>query len=348
MRPKRWLTLALAVLAIVTVAGNVAHARHWGRVPSKPLGSPADSDAGLVLSGVLSPVATTPIETPVWNLTVPLNSYVTKGEVIGETGSSMLPDRAVQNDQPRFSTNASGSAVARAEDDVRQAEDDLEAAQARETDAEVQQVVTKIAERATEQRYENAGLQFRDGGMPAARYGQTVVAVNSAVAAADATRSQAEAETSAVGDATIRLQEARARLAEAERQWELEPPLRGGVRESGRVAVVSPADGLLVASDPVAGTFGISSDPSVMRVESRMPADDVARLRVGQPAWVSLEAHPRLILRATVSAIAEVPIDSLNGTVYPVTLSVDNPQGFLLTGVKVHVQAVNGPQTGSR
>ena len=79
-----------------------------------------------------------------------------------------------------------------------------------------------------------------------------------------------------------------------------------------------------------------------------MPADDVARLRVGQPAWVSLEAHPRLILRATVSAIAEVPIDSLNGTVYPVTLSVDNPQGFLLTGVKVHVQAVNGPQTGSR
>jgi hypothetical protein len=33
----------------------------------------------LVLSGVLSPVATTPIEAPVGDLAVPLNSYVTKG-----------------------------------------------------------------------------------------------------------------------------------------------------------------------------------------------------------------------------------------------------------------------------
>jgi hypothetical protein len=348
MRPKRWLTMVLTVLAIVTVAGSVAHARHRTRVPSTPPSNLADNDAGLVLSGVLSPAATTPIETPVWNLTVPLNSYVTKGQVIGETGSSMIPDQAVQNDEPSFSPDEAGSAVARAQEDVRQAEADLEAARARETDAAVQQVVTKIAERATEQRYENAGLQSREGEMPAARYDQAVLAVNSAVAAADATRSQAEADTSAVGDAMIRLQEARARLAETERQRQFAPPVTGGLRESGRVAVVSPADGLLVARDPVAGTLGISSDPSAMRVETWMPADDLFKLRVGQSAWVSLDAEPQVTLRATVSEIAVAPIDSPNGTVYPVTLSIDNPQGLMLAGVKVHVRATTSPETGSR
>jgi hypothetical protein len=84
-----------------------------------------------------------------------------------------------------------------------------------------------------------------------------------------------------------------------------------------------------------------------MLVEARMPAEDVARLRVGQSAWVSLDARRQVTLRATVSAIAEVPIDSLSGTVYPVTLSVDNPQGFFLTGEKVHVRTT-APGAGGR
>jgi multidrug resistance efflux pump len=57
-------------------------------------------------------------------------------------------------------------------------------------------------------------------------------------------------------------------------------------------------------------------DPSVMRVETWMPAADLPRLRVGEPAWVSLEAEPQVRLRATVSEIAEAPIDSTKGTVY--------------------------------
>lgn len=349
MRPKRWLTLALTVLAIVTVAGNVAHARYRTKVASNAPNNLAYNDAGLVISGVLSPVATIPIETPVWDLTVPLDSYVTKGQVIGETVSSVIPGRAVQNDEPLFSTTAAGSAVDRAREDVRRAEADLEGARARETDAAVQQVVTRIAERAAKRRYQNAGLQFREGGMQAPRYGEAVLAVDSAVAAADATRSQAEADTSVVGGATIRLLEARARLADAEWQGDLSAPVSGGVRESRWVAVVSPEDGLLVARDPVAGTLGISADPSVMLVEARMPAEDVAGLRVGQSAWVSLDARRQVTLRATVSAIAEVPIDSLSGTVYPVTLSVDNPRGLILAGVNVHVRAAStGPQIGCR
>jgi multidrug resistance efflux pump len=145
----------------------------------------------------------------------------------------------------------------------------------------------------------------------------------------------------------MRLQEARVRMAETERQWQFALPATRGVRRSGQLAVVSPADGLLVARDLDAGTFGISSDPAVLRVQVRMPADELSRLRVGQPAWVWLDARPQVTFRATVNEIAEVPIDSPNGTVHPVTLLVDNPQGIWLTGVKVHVRATS-PETGSR
>jgi HlyD family secretion protein len=337
MRPKRWLTVALVVLVVVALAGGATYARHRTRVSRHTLGALAVPDAGLILSGVLSPVATTPIEAPVGDLAVPLNSYVTKEQIVGETVSSVFLD----------SPDETGSALARAQADVSRAEADLDAARAREIDAAVQQVVTKGAERATEQSCANAGLQFQEGQMSAARYKQAVLAVDSAMAAAGATRFQAEADTSAVADATMRLQEARARLAETERQWQFALPATRRVRRSGQLAVVSPADGLLVARDPDAGTFGISSDPSAMRVQVRMPADELPRLRVGQTAWVWLDARPQLTFRATVNEIAGVPIDSPNGTVYPVTLLVDNPQGIWLTGVQVHVRATS-PETGSR
>ena len=84
-----------------------------------------------------------------------------------------------------------------------------------------------------------------------------------------------------------------------------------------------------------------------MRVETWMPAADLPRLRVGEPAWVSLEAEPQVRLRATVSEIAEAPIDSPNGPIYPVTLSVDNPQGLLLAGENVHVRT-SGPEAPAR
>jgi len=219
MRPKRWLTVALVVLIVVALAGSAIHARRRIRVSRHALGALAFPDACLVLPGFLSPVAATPIEAPVRDLAVPLNSHVTKG-----------------------------------------------------------------AERATETSCANAGMQFQESQMPAARYNQAVQTVGSARAAAGATPSQAEADASAVTDATMRRQEARVRLAETERQWQFALPATRGVRRSGQLALVSPADGLLVARDPDAGTFGISSDPSAMRVQVQMPADELPRLRISQPA----------------------------------------------------------------
>jgi hypothetical protein len=52
-------------------------------------------------------------------------------------------------------------------------------------------------------------------------------------------------------------------------------------------------------------------------------------------------------LHATVSEIAEAPIDSPSGTLYPVTLAVDNPRGFVLAGVKVHVRTT-GTEANAR
>jgi hypothetical protein len=342
---KRWLTLALVALAVVTVAGNVAHARNRTRVPHDVISNLADRDGGLVLAGVLSPVATTSIEAPVWNLAAPLNFDVIRGQVIGETMASLLPDQAAQGDDWRLSPEEARLAVAQAQEDVRQAEADLEAARASAPDAEVQQVLTKYAERASEQRLENE--QFREVDMPAASHGQPVLDADSAVATAEAARFQAQADDSAVSGAMTRLQEDRIRLAGVERQWQPALARAEGGREGRRVSLLSPADGLLVARDPIAGTLGICSDPNILRVETWISADDLLKLRVGQPAWVSLDAEPQVTLRATVSEIAEEPIDSPNDAIYPVALSVDNPQGLVLVGEKVRARTAS-PEAGTR
>jgi len=232
------------LLVVITVAGDIAHARHRTGSPHKTLSTLAGQEAGLVLSGVLRAGAVIPIQAQVWSLTVPLNSYVTKGQVIGEALSPVLPDQ-----------DEEGSGVARAWEDVPRAEEDLEAARASEAEA--------------------GQGQFAPG---------------------------------------------------ASERWQ------------ETVAVVSPADGILVTLDQGAGTLGISSDSPGLRVETQTPADDLSKLRVGQPAWVWADAGPQVTLRATVSEIAETPIDSPSGPVYPVTLSVDDPHGPLLAGEKVQVR----------
>ncbi len=323
MRRKHWLTIVFVALVAVTVGGNAAHVRYRTDTPNS---------TGLLLSGVLNPVAGTAIAEPVSSVAVPLDSYVTKGQIIGETISTTFPGQAVRNDELLLSPGEARSAAARARDDVRQAETALEAARASKAEDEVQETSAKIAQRVAEQSFENE--QFREGDVSEFRHDQSAQAVEEAVAAVEAIRSQAEADGSAVSEAELRVGEARSRRAEAEQGLDL--ALGGQGR--GHVAVVAPADGLLVAHDWVAGTLGISSDPSVLRVELRMPANDLFKMRVGQPAWVSLDAKSRVTLRATVSEIAAAPIDSPRGTLYPVTLSVDNPRGFFLTGEKVHVR----------
>lgn len=337
MRRKRWLTIAFIALVAVTVGGNAAHLRYRTSTPG----------AGLVLHGVLSPVAATAIDAPASSLAVPLDSYVSKGQIIGETVSTTLPSQAVRNDDWLLSPADARFAVARAQEDVRQAETALEAARASKASDEVQEVSSKAAERVAEQGFENE--QFQGGEVSEFRHDQSVQAVDEAVAAAEAARSQAEADNSALNEAVMRFDEARSRLAAAEQQQELALAAREARRGNGQVAVAvaAPADGLLVDHDWVAGTLGISSDPSILRAEIRMPANDLFKMRVGQPAWISLDAKPRVTLHATVSEIAEAPIDSPSGTLYPVTLSVDNPQGFILTGEKVHVRTT-APGAGGR
>lgn len=334
MRRRQWLTIVFVALVAVTVGGNAAHVRYRTDTPK---------GAGLVLSGELGPVTAAAIDAPASSLAVPLDSYVTKGQIIGETVSTTFPGQAVRNDELLLSPGEARSAVAGARDNVRQAETALEAARASKAKDEVQETSAKIAQRVAEQSFENE--QFREGDVSEFRHDQSVQAVEEAVAAVEAIRSKAEADSSAVSESVIRVGEARASLAEAEQELDL--ALGGPGRGQVAVAVAAPADGLLVDRDWVAGTLGISSDPTVLRVELRMPANDLFKVRVGQPAWVSLDERPRVTLHATVSDIPDVPIDSPGGTLYPVTLSVDNPHGFILTGEKVHVRTT-APVAGGR
>jgi hypothetical protein len=108
--------------------------------------------------------------------------------------------------------------------------------------------------------------------------------------------------------------------------------------EAGRAAVVSPADGLLVASDVFPGTFGIASDPDLVCVHTRVYQADISSLRLGQPAQIEIYGDPAVTLQARVSEIARTPIVSPDGAAYPVALSVEDRAGKRFAGASVRIR----------
>jgi len=109
-----------------------------------------------------------------------------------------------------------------------------------------------------------------------------------------------------------------------------------------RARFVSPADGLLIATDLFPGALGIASDPSLLCVYTRVRPDDIPSLRLGEQALIAIYSEPTATLHAKVSAIGAVPINYSDEAVYPVTLVVEDPEGKRFAGASVQIQLLPG------
>jgi len=90
----------------------------------------------------------------------------------------------------------------------------------------------------------------------------------------------------------------------------------------------------------------------LINVPSRLIVNATQTTAIARSIGHSSSAYSLLVVSpsgsdATVSEIAEEPIDSPNDAIYPVALSVDNPQGLVLVGEKVRARTAS-PEAGTR
>ncbi len=290
-------------------------------------------NTGLILTGTIVPMITTPIVSRNLNLAVPLNTWVERGEVIG---TEDLQTDTGEMDRARQELMDARSAERRARDRVRQVEEELRTVQVQAGDMDAQEARAKTARFDENRRFEERDTTFRFG----QNYSSTVTARDSAETAVDSLRSSLvtlpiktdELEAKAI-EAQAELSEARTRRNAAEVAFER---VQGG---SNSGPIVSPADGFVVASgQPEGASLGIASDPRQLCAYAMVREADLTAVQVGQESLIVLDAQPAVTFRAKVSAISETPVDWLEGTFYRVTFVVSNPAGASLSSAAMHAR----------
>jgi multidrug efflux pump subunit AcrA (membrane-fusion protein) len=341
MKLNRWMALMLmtslgAALFVWSHARTKAY-KSVNAAPTKLLRN------GLILPGTVFPMITTPIVGRDLNLAVPLNVWVKQGDVIGTVQSQVDPgnrERAWQE------LEEARTAEQRAEDEVRQAEEELSTVQTQVSSMDREEAAADTAKFDAEREFERQDAMLRSGLTSRFDYNAAATARDSSEAATYSIRSE-------LADSAIVIDEWQAKALEAEttlREATTRRNAAEGVfqRMQGSPTgepVIAPADGILVTSGETArGEFGIASDSRQLCAHAMVRQADLMAVRVGQQARIVLDADPEEILRGTVSAISEAPIDLSEGTFYEVTFVVENPGGTWLSSAAMHAHMAVIPE----
>lgn len=323
MRAKRRTAVILLAFGLVLVTWRQALSDHRPGVLVTP-NQGATSDRVLILPGTLDPRSATPIHARNLELVIPVNAWVLKGQIIGEADG---PSPEGIN-QARISLEEANAVVAVARRAVRDMERKLEMARADAGVLESRLISAETVALEAESEFRRRDLLFREQRAGSIEHDEAIATRDSALSAVPELRSRLIAGSTTIGELETVVREARDRLAEAEtRSRAAQANGRQMEENGGRVPVVSPADGVLVVRDAVAGAFGIASDASLLCVHTDIRQADLNVLWLGQRASVSLDDEPAVVFNAQVSEIAETAIDSPRGALYPVSLSVENPDG---------------------
>lgn len=123
----------------------------------------------------------------------------------------------------------------------------------------------------------------------------------------------------------------------------------------GYTVIRSPVSGVVVARQVDLGQtvaasfqtpelFKIAQDLSKMLIHSNFAEADVGRIRVGQPAYFSVDAYPSRKFSAMVQQVRLNPTIQQNVVTYDVVLEVDNPDQTLLPGMTSYVSIILAEQ----
>jgi multidrug resistance efflux pump len=337
MKLKRSILLILLALCAAALFGlGRAELRSHKKSASTSRNAEQDGEPGLSLAGTIGPTITVPVIARHLYLTVPINAAVKRGDVIG-TEESATNLGEVEGARRELEDACSGER--QAIETLRQLEERLAAVQSRTSILDREEVQAGFAESDAEREFERDDRLYRSGRLSRFDYDAAGAAHASAETTADSVRSnisEASIDTDELDatalEAKAELREATERRAAAQAVFD---KMRGGVEAR---PVVSPADGVIVTSAlPEGASFGIASDGPLF-AHAMVPEADLMQLRIGQEASIVLDAQPSAVLHAQLTAIAEAPEDSPDGSFYELTLLVENQGGPWLTGVAMHAR----------
>jgi HlyD family secretion protein len=118
-----------------------------------------------------------------------------------------------------------------------------------------------------------------------------------------------------------------------------------------RTVIRSPINGIVISRDvdpgqTVAATleaptlFTIAHDLGRMQVHARVDEADIGRIREGQRARFTVDAHPGRTFTGIVSEIRKAPLLVQNVITYTVVLDAENPDFVLLPGMTAVLQII--------
>lgn len=218
-----------------------------------------------------------------------------------------------------------------------------------EYDSAVRRIELAAALEAAESRLRKAEddlARLQDG--PDA---QEVAILEAQLSAIEATARQAE---SAVDAASVAVQSAQGRQAAAEAALaQARAELDLVDIQVGKLSVRSPIDGVVLNRDIEPGEVAQMGAPvltvgglSRLLITVYLPEDEYGRIRLGQPAEVSVDSFPGRTFKASVTHIADQAeftprnvqtSEGRRNTVFAIELSIDNPQGLLKPGMPADV-----------
>jgi len=328
--------MTVLIIGAIVIWGQVQLRLRRGDLHDRKLSGKDDST--IVLTGILGPMATIPIEVRNLRLAVPLNSWVQEGQSLGEADSgSAWEESAAQSSDVSTCREAARAAIAEAQQNAQEIEAELENARSDDASSNVQLTSLQSGELEAEQDFERRDTLFRQGLIGDQDYNASVAARSLAESAVEAARSRQASTSAAIGDLNLRAQVAQSRLAETT-AWNqaVEDASLLARRSAAPGPVLSPADGLIVAG-ALPGTYGIASDASLLRARTQVSPSRLASLRLGQSASITAEQLPGENVNARIIEISKKPIASSTGPAYPVELLVENPSGLRLEGITVRI-----------
>lgn len=281
------------------------HSRRQPSAESQPMAKADPQQSGeLVLEGTLEPVPARTIDEVPVRLTVPINSWVKEGQVIGETSSPQTEDECAESRPLHVAEAAAQLEVARLDASHARSELDL----------------AEVTAREANDTYSRASLRYRQQLIPQLAYEAALADRDRAMSGLSASEERYQDATKKIGvlekvseDAGERSGKCRYDPAQSERRDQMTV-----------VSVRSPAEGIIVPEKPARGQFGIARDAALFRVYANVSASDAALIRPGEVATVLLDSSPSATFRAQVSDAGDVPPDWPKSGMRVVTLSLQN------------------------
>jgi HlyD family secretion protein len=288
-------------------------------------------------------------------LNADFNTKVTKGQVIAVIDPEMFQARL---NQSRANLDSAKAAVVSARAQVQKVAADVASAQANLQNEFANLAKAKVAVLDGKLKLDRRVLLFKEG--VAAREDQdTAQAVyDSAIASQNAAESQCEAAKQGILAAQAQREVAQTQLASAEAQVrQVEAAVRQAEVDVEHTVIRAPVDGTVIArrmdvGQTVAASFQaptifeIAQDLTRMQVDASVDEADIGRIRVGQPAIFTVDAHPGQIFRARVSQLRQAPINVQNVITYDVVITVDNSDLKLLPGMTASVKILTDQAKG--